>query len=313
MNFYTKNFVNADLTDGILSVTHNLNTEDIIPIWFDNNGVVRDIADAYTIVNNNSGTLAVNEEITGTHKLLVLYVSAPSSLLVKRLHELSLVTSLADDMRLAFGKAGTPTVNVTWLQLLTLLYETLNFLPNGDYSELQNPASLRNAIGAPASSQLTKYLLLSRVLGTGNVLSTNNTNSFTPSLAYHPATFKSVRNIGQVCVLAGTFTESDYPSGTPMEEADFFQVNDDYVKNTDSYVQAGIIGSGSASHVVVRHFKGDTNYTVDVQRLGIAGSESPYATFVEKFADNFIVYYAQADNTFACDFDFRMYIHEPLL
>ena len=93
----------------------------------------------------------------------------------------------ATSYRLAIGKVGTLTKNITLANLILKLNGWLNFLkPSNNLSDLTNkPAALTTLGGATTASVSA---LGSSKADKSNVLELNNTNPFVPALPYAPAT-----------------------------------------------------------------------------------------------------------------------------
>lgn len=180
---------------------HNLNTEDVIPTLYDDNGIQQITSDNFALGdeggNNkaNTVTLTYPDVITGTHKLLLSYVSTAESTSGRRAFELSEATP-SDDYKLIFGKALTPSINMTLTNFFALLLTKLGFLKTAsNLGDLANTASARSNLGVYSSSEVDTALATKATLyqsGSGAVLGVANTAVYTPSSNYHPSTKKYV-------------------------------------------------------------------------------------------------------------------------
>lgn len=97
--------------------------------------------------------------------------------------------------RIAFGKAGAVTENMTWTNLFAYLLTKLAFLKTSqNLNDLPNKTTARANLGVYSTAQVdaadaTKAAIYPAV---GGALKTNNTTSFTPDADYEPATKKYV-------------------------------------------------------------------------------------------------------------------------
>ncbi len=120
-----------------------------------------------------------------------------------RLFEQPTVTTPDTTERVASGKTGTPTSNITWANFVTWLQDTaLAFLrPSNNLSDLDNVVTARTNLEVKSEADTDSALALKA--DEADVLTKTNTTSYTPSQAYHPATFDFVNKGGST---AGWFS-----------------------------------------------------------------------------------------------------------
>jgi hypothetical protein len=193
-----KTFTNADLNGAYqLVYTHNLNTEDLIPMLYDDVGLQAITADNFSLgdetgVNTfNAVTLSLNNPITGTWRLLLNYQAGSETSTGRRAFELSTGTP-ADDSRLIFGKAATPSLNITFTSLYAFLLGKLAFLKTAlNLSDLPDKVQSRTNLDVYSTTEMNNALAAKATLreaGSGSVLGEANGSIYKPSSAYNPAT-----------------------------------------------------------------------------------------------------------------------------
>jgi hypothetical protein len=134
----------------------------------------------------------------------------------RRLFEQSENTSPSTNQRIAFGRAGQPTENMSIANLISFFQTRLSFMwrsLNG--ADIPSKADFRTNLGVYSSSQ-TDVLLNNKanIYPTiGGALKSNNTTSFTPTTDYHPATKKYVDDNADLPLFSGYTNLGDLPSG----------------------------------------------------------------------------------------------------
>jgi hypothetical protein len=196
-----KTYTNADLNASFQLVwTHNLNTEDIIPVLYDESGIQVITSDNFWLGDEtgadkpNKITLTHSGAITGTWKLLLSY-EGTSVASGRKLFELTQATP-TDDMVLAAGKTLTPSINITFTNLYALLLTKLGFLKTAsNLSDLPNVETARTNLGTYSTTEIDAAVGAKATLlqaGSGSVIGVANTAVYTPSANYHPSTKKYV-------------------------------------------------------------------------------------------------------------------------
>ena len=114
--------------------------------------------------------------------------------------------------RVAFGRAGVATENMTWTNFITWITGKLAFLKtSNNLSDLPNKTTSRTNLGVYSTSA-TDSLLASKAAihpATGGALKTNNTTAFTPTADYHPATKKYVDDRANDILYTGSYNVGD--------------------------------------------------------------------------------------------------------
>lgn len=189
-----KLFTNSDLVGGVLTYNHNKGRSDVIPSWFDENGVERSTFDLFTIVDANTVTLATGT-ITGTHKLILKYDANKGSVDVFSLPENN---NPDPTNRLVYGKEGTPSKTISFNSLTTWMQSKLGFLKvSENLNDLNNKVVARESIGVYSkefiNSELNKKASLLQT-GSGAALGINNEAVYVPDpdKPYNPATVNFV-------------------------------------------------------------------------------------------------------------------------
>lgn len=193
-----KLFTNADLNGSYqLVYTHNLNTQDLIPTLFDGSSIQAITADNFALgdeTGNNKDnivTLSMNNPITGTWKLLLSYQSGAETTSGRRAFEFTTGTP-DDDSRLVYGKVATPSLNITFAGLYSLLLTKLGFLKKDEnLNDLPDKSQARTNLGVYSTTAVDNAISDKASLyqsGSGAVLGVANTAVYTPTAQYHPAT-----------------------------------------------------------------------------------------------------------------------------
>lgn len=95
--------------------------------------------------------------------------------------------------RLGYGRAGVPTKNITWTNLLAWLNSVLSFMkPSNNLSDVDDLATARTNLDVYDTTTIDDALDLKA--DKSNVLEKDNTTTFTPTQDYHPATKIFVEN-----------------------------------------------------------------------------------------------------------------------
>lgn len=182
-------FDNSDLTDYVYTLNHMLGTINVALIWIDDVGAVRNAPDLFTIVDENTVTLNVETDITGTHKILLMYdnIIALSGRKLFTLPELD--TNIDNDYRIALGKDGFLAGNMQLSDFYTMISTRANLLT---FAKIQNDTSLQTALRLALNvySQSSTNTLFTRRYASGVVgaLATDNTVSYTPTSPFNPST-----------------------------------------------------------------------------------------------------------------------------
>jgi len=93
--------------------------------------------------------------------------------------------------RLAYGRSGIPTKNISWTNIVSWLNSVLSFLkPSNNFSDLGDIPTARTNLDVYDTTTIDDALDLKA--DKSNVLEKDNTTSFTPTQDYHPATKKYV-------------------------------------------------------------------------------------------------------------------------
>lgn len=214
-----KLFTNADLNGSYqLVYTHNLNTQDLIPTLYDSVGLQTITADSFALgdeTGNNKDnivTLSLNNPITGTWKLLLSYQSGSETTSGRRAFEFATGTP-ADDSRLVYGKAGTPSLNITFTALYALLLSKLGFLKKDEnLNDLPDKSQARTNLGVYETTAVDNALAQKATLyqaSSGAVLGVANTAVYEPTSDYHPVT----KRYADKGLASGSATIGDYSAG----------------------------------------------------------------------------------------------------
>lgn len=193
---HKKTFTNSDLNvDYEFNYTHNLNTQDVIPSWKDENGVFRIVGDAFKVVDDNSIVLYCNNEVTGNQTLYLEY-NAAGATSGKRAFEQNTSDNPDLNFRFILGKANTPEINMTLTDFLVWIFGKLNFLKKAsNLSDLPDKAASRGNLQVYSTSEVDASLAVKASLyqnASGYALGTANTAVYIPFDNYHPATKKYV-------------------------------------------------------------------------------------------------------------------------
>lgn len=174
-----------------LVYTHNLNTSNIIPMWYDGSGIQQATFSLFNASNPNKIVLSCNDDITGTHRLLLMY-DAESPLFTGSLLFGKELAEPSDTHVFAFGGAEIPTFNITFANLKALLLSGSGYLEvSKNLTDLLDPATARGALQVYSITEVNSAIANKPNLyetGSGSVLGIANTTAYTPTAAYHPAT-----------------------------------------------------------------------------------------------------------------------------
>jgi hypothetical protein len=267
-----KTFTNADLNGSYqLIYTHNLNTQDLIPMLFDNYSIQAITADNFALGDENGNnkdnkvTLSLNNPITGTWKLLLSYQGASETSTGRRAFELLENNSPSDDNRVLLGKAATPSFNITLANLYALLLAKLGFLKKAEnLNDLLDKSQARTNLGVYSISDVDAAVNGKATLyqaASGAVLGVSNTAIYTPTLPYHPST--------------KNYSDSVLPDQLFLTRAIFGAFN---AAGTTIDIWKGTL-TASVSHLGtgwyrITHNIGHYNYIV----LGVGTTHSPFAS-----------------------------------
>lgn len=271
-----KLFTNSDLNGSYqLVYTHNLNTQDLIPTLFDSSSIQAITADNFSLgdeTGNNKDnivTLSLNNPITGTWKLLLSYQSGAETTSGRRTFEFSTGTP-DDDSRLVYGKASTPSLNLTFSGLYALLLTKLGFLKKSEnLADLPDKSQARTNLGVYDTVAVDNALGGKASLyqsGSGSVLGVANTAVYNPTAQYHPATKGYVDSI---VILSGTHTIGNLP-GTVTEFTIPLGVT---LTNTNYLIFASIV-SISGEAILYTRTKSTSSFTVIIRPWDGAASEN---------------------------------------
>jgi hypothetical protein len=200
-----KSFTNADLNvSNQLVYTHNLSTQEIIPVLYDNNGTMYPLADIFTFGDesqndpNNKVTVSFPDAITGTWNLLLQYTEAGATTTGRRAFELSTTDDPDDDYRIVIGKELTPSINMLLSAFVAWLLTKLGFLKiSNNLSDLSDTSTARDNLGVYSKTAVNTALTAKadlRQTGSGAALGESNTSVYVPSSNYNPATKLYVDN-----------------------------------------------------------------------------------------------------------------------
>lgn len=196
-------FDNSNLNvDYQYTFNHNKNTSDVVATWYDESGIQQQIGSIFQVIDANNVTLNCNGPITGTHVLLLSYDSVTPIITGVRLFERGATTAPSDTMRLALGKAGTPSINYEWGDIKELLFADLSFLKEANNLNDVNdvPTSQQN-LNVYSRDYINSALDTKAELyqaGSGTALGVANTATYDPSSDYHPATKKYADDLAKV-------------------------------------------------------------------------------------------------------------------
>jgi hypothetical protein len=190
------NFSATDLNvDYQLEVEHNLNTRDVVPIWYNEEGIQQATFGIFQTVDANNVVLNCNDTITGSHTLILQYDAETPVIAGTRLFEKTLQDP-QDDSVFAHGGDGVPTYNIKWSVIKSLLYSALNFLKKeNNLSDILDATAARSNLGVYSASQVNTLLAPKAELyqaSSGAVLGVANTKPYTATGNYYPATQKFV-------------------------------------------------------------------------------------------------------------------------
>ena len=258
-----KLFTNADLNGSYqLVYTHNLNNQDVIPTLFDGASIQAITADNFALgdeVGNNKDnivTLSLNNPITGTWKLLLSYQSGAETSAGRRAFELATGTP-SDDCRVVFGKAATPSLNITFTSLYALLLSKLGFLKlSENLNDIVDKSQARTNLGVYSTTAVDNAIADKATLyqtASGAVLGVANTTIYNPTSDYHPAT----KRYADKGLVSGSTVIGDI-DGTSNKEGD---------------ISLGVTLS-------------NTNYRVFIEVYDPTGQPS-YVTIKTKYTDRF--------------------------
>ena len=182
-------FTNDDLVDFTVTWVHNLGVLDVALIWVDEVGALRNAPDLFTIVDENTITLNVESAITGEHKILLLY-DAITALQGRKLFALPLLDdTIANDYRIALGKDGELTGNMTmsvFYNLIATKTDALTLVKINNDSILQ--ANLREALNVYSKTGTAERFARKYSQGVVGALLSDNTLQYTPTSNFNPST-----------------------------------------------------------------------------------------------------------------------------
>lgn len=190
-----------ELTNYRAEIVHNLNTQELIPVLYDNTGRVAILADKFSIgyddgsQKNNVVFVNFGQPIEGEWILMMYYQGPAERVSGRRAFELQETTPM-DDERLIFGKAFSPACNITFANFFTLLLDKLGFLKKSEnLNDILDKAQALTNLGAYSKTYVDNALGDKATLlqaSSGAVLGVANTTIYEPTSPYHPATLKSI-------------------------------------------------------------------------------------------------------------------------
>lgn len=110
-----------------------------------------------------------------------------------RIFEQGEVTTPDTTEKLASGKSGSPTSNITWANVVTWLNSVLGFLKISSNLSDGDAPTMRTNLDVYSTTEVDDELILKA--DKTNVLEKDNTTSYTPTSDYHPATKKYVDDL----------------------------------------------------------------------------------------------------------------------
>lgn len=237
-------FDNDDLDlDFKFTWQHNLGTESVVPLWIDADGSVRNSSEVFTIIDSDTIEVSTGGSITGEHTLIVMYDNIVA-LNGRKLFALSLITDPDEDMRVAIGKDGVLSSNMTLESLVDWITTNSQMLTIAKISNLSaaSKQSLRDSLQVYSKTQTNSSF--SRIFtGTvqGAILS-NNTIPHTPSNKYNPITANHVSKGGMR--KSGTISDVDRWSGITSVTTRYHAVRNSIVKLNLQIVSSGGTSGG---------------------------------------------------------------------
>ena len=210
MAIEARNFTNAELNgDSQLEWNHGLNTSNLIPIWYDGDGVQQSTIGVFEVVDSNNIILSCNDTITGTHKLLLQYDTSTIAINGRRLFERTLADP-NDTQRVAFGSAGNPTINTTWERVKELLTSGLDVLIKSNNLSDVEPTEGRNNLSVYSKAYINALADTIPELyeaASGAVVGVLNNTSWAITQAYNPVNKTYADNV--LKIETPTFDDSD--------------------------------------------------------------------------------------------------------
>ena len=154
-------FTNADLDANFtLTYTHNQNTTNIIPEWYDETGSNRTTAELFQIIDLNTIKLYCGGPITGSHYILI--VCADNNTGGKKLFHLPLITILDSDHRLPVGKNDSVLAsNITYGNLISTITNSIGnnvLLKSNNLSDLSNLSTARTNLSVYSKAQVDSFI-----------------------------------------------------------------------------------------------------------------------------------------------------------
>lgn len=138
--------------------------------------------------------------------------------------------------RLAYGRNGVPTKNITWTNIVAWLNSALSFLKSSsNLSDVDDVAAARTNLDVYDTTTIDDGLDLKA--DKSNVLEKDNTTTYTPTQDYHPATKKYVDDI---IIKKGTYTIGDIvPTNVGGTDLDIRTISFGETLSTNNYIVVG--------------------------------------------------------------------------
>jgi hypothetical protein len=263
MAIITQTFTDADLNGSYqFEFEHNLAKAIVVPTWYDDSGIQLGTASIFQMIDNNNCTLNCNNPITGTHTLVLEYDLATPIITGRRLFELGATTEPNDTKRLAFGEAGTPSINFAWSDVKSLLFNSLNFLKKEKNLSDVDPAASRISLSVYSQGQVNDLLEPKAELyqpGSGAVLGVSNTAVYTPATPNNPATKGYVDAVTEISL--GTYGPGPaFTLNTSLQDINISVLNISIRKTGKMIIIHGALECSSASQTAFRRIANLTEW-----------------------------------------------------
>lgn len=273
----TYTFINSQLdADFNITWNHLKGTSNVVAMWVDNTGIVRNTTDVIQIVDDNNVLVSCGGPITGDNTIILFYDDT-SAFAGRKLFELMDITNYEDilaTLKVAVGKTDTPTQNVPFSVLLDYFQYNLDVLRKSaalsdiPASELPSARAALQVLSIAQVQGLVNAKLGVHGGGFGSGLSTTNTAEFNPTQVWHPATKKYVDDL--VTIENGTIDTATQSSAIDTDTILIFR-RQGKVVNLDMNVQ---INGNATNWTKV----GVVSFLPAVQKYGVAYHRSDNTT-----------------------------------